>query len=151
MGDFYDFYNFYDVSHDAERLHHSGPQRITDEQPILQLCVIAAAPLLGPDTGGTEVTLLLSGQVKKDVKNMFCKFGNLVVEVTSFQHLHGSDSVAIMCAPQPLTALRRDGDQLIIHPVWWTCLNVACACLRKQPSPTCLPRPLSRAGGTWAR
>lgn len=101
MGEFYDFYNFYDVSHDAERLHHTGPQRITDEQPILQLCVIAAAPLLGPDTGGTEVTLLLSGQVKKDVKNMFCKFGNLVVEVTSFQRLHGSDSVAIMCAPTP--------------------------------------------------
>ena len=77
--------------------------------------MIAAAPLLGPDTGGTEVTLLLSGQVKKDVRNMFCKFGNLVVEVTSFQRLHGSDSVAIMCVPFPAPTPRTSG--LVHSPV----------------------------------
>lgn len=64
--------------------------------------MIAAAPLLGPDTGGTEVSLLLSGSVQQSqLKNLFCKFGPLVVEVSSFHILSVSQAVSIVCVAPP--------------------------------------------------
>jgi len=64
--------------------------------------MIAAAPLLGPDTGGTEVSLLLSGSIDKPhLKNLFCKFGPLVVEVSSFQVLSSSQAIQIVCVAPP--------------------------------------------------
>jgi hypothetical protein len=77
--DFYDFYNFYDWM--AFGGGGQGPQVVVEEQPVMQLCVIALSPAIGPDTGGTEVSLLLSGSVQAGVKSMYCKFGQLVVEV----------------------------------------------------------------------
>jgi hypothetical protein len=42
VGDFYDFYNFYDAGQDRV-MHDAGmPQRITDEQPILQVLGLTA-------------------------------------------------------------------------------------------------------------
>ena len=44
----------------------------------MQLCMIAVSPAVGPESGGTAVTLQLAGQIFPGHTDFYCKFGQQV-------------------------------------------------------------------------
>lgn len=52
--------------------------QIEEEQAIMQLCMIAISPAVGPESGGTAVTLQLAGQIFPGHTDFYCKFGSQV-------------------------------------------------------------------------
>jgi len=65
-------FRFYDL------FYETAPQS-DGEAAIMQLCMIAISPAVGPESGGTAVTLQLAGQVHPGHTTFFCKFGEEVV------------------------------------------------------------------------
>jgi hypothetical protein len=65
-------FSFYDA------FYEYAPQEVEAEQAIMQLCMIAISPAVGPESGGTAVTLQLAGQVFPGHTEFYCKFGSQV-------------------------------------------------------------------------
>ncbi|KAK3256637.1 hypothetical protein CYMTET_34233, partial [Cymbomonas tetramitiformis] len=105
--EFYDFYNFYDVGW----LSGGEPQALEAEQPILQICAIALSPSIGPETGGTQVSVLLSGVLSSGHEVVYCKFGKQVVLASKFRVMSGSQSLSIACIAPP----RDDDRDVTLH------------------------------------
>ena len=73
------------------------------------MCVIAAAPVVGPEDGGTQVTLLLSGQIEPDHTMFYCRFGDQTVPALSHSFLPQGSSLAMTCQAPP-----SDGDEDVL-------------------------------------
>jgi hypothetical protein len=61
------------------------------------LCIAASTPLVGPEAGGTVVTLKLAGDVPSNHQRFFCKFDDEVVVGTTFHYTDDDGSAAFMC------------------------------------------------------
>lgn len=75
------------------------------------MCLIAAAPVVGPEEGGTQVTLLLSGQIEPDHTMFYCRFGDQVVPALTHRYLPQSASLAMTCQAPP-----SDGEEDVRQP-----------------------------------
>eukprot|EP00959_Pyramimonas_sp_CCMP1952_P219880 4597337-Pyramimonas_sp.AAC.1 len=65
-------FQFYDV------FYEFAPQEVNEEQAIMQCCMIAVSPAVGPESGGTAVTIQLAGQVFPGHEEFYCRFGSQV-------------------------------------------------------------------------
>ena len=55
-------------------------------EQFASLCMVGYSPVLGPEAGGTNVTLKLSGTIDATHDNYSCKFGTTVVYGHSFAY-----------------------------------------------------------------
>lgn len=74
----------------------------------MQLCMIAISPAIGPESGGTFVTLQVAGHVFPDHQKFYCKFGSRVSSAVSHFLMQGSKSLAIVCRVPPMEGDRRE-------------------------------------------
>jgi len=65
------------------------------------MCVIAVAPLVGPEGGGTHVTLLLSGSIDPQHTMFYCAFGDEIVPALSHAFRPAGAALAMTCAAPP--------------------------------------------------
>lgn len=117
---FYGFYGFYMEEHSEmpdlpmaldqdfsfyDAFYEYAPQELETEQAVMQLCMIAISPAVGPESGGTAVTLQLAGQVFPGHTEFYCKFGSQV------------EFLYFPCIPfSPVTLQPNEPLTLIAHP-----------------------------------
>jgi hypothetical protein len=99
-------FEFYDIFYDT------APQDIENEAAIMQLCMIAVSPAVGPESGGTAVTLQLAGQIHPGHELFYCAFGSTIVQAVNHYTLPGSESIAIVCMAPPQTSA--DGREVMV-------------------------------------
>ena len=86
---FYDFYSFYGPTVDVPY----------DEQ-VNELCMTAVSPAVGPNYGGTVVTVKLAGIIPEGQETFFCKFGATTVMADSFYYADDLTPSIVCTAPE---------------------------------------------------